>query len=133
MPTKPSRPRFTDYLKTVRERNARGERPLPHGRSSNPKKLGDRQRSSWELLREFLKLTAGHRKEIFAALSLLTLAVCLRLIPPYGTKLAIDSALTSPPKPLPSMLQPFDLPTQPMALLSAIAVAVVVVTLIAVG
>jgi len=131
MPTSPSRSRFSEYLRTVRERNASGELLPAHGRSGNPKKIGDRQRGSWELFREFLRLTAGHRRQIVIALSLLTLATGLRLIPPYGTKLAIDSALTTPPKPLPPVLHSLPLPTEPLALLGVIAVAVVVVTLIA--
>ncbi len=132
MPTLPSRSRFTEYLETVRKRTASGERPSGHGHSTrNPKKLGDRQRGSWELFREFLRLTASHRKQIFAALAMLTLAVCLRLIPPYGTKLAIDSALTSPPKPLPAILQSIGIPTDPFQLLFAIAATVIVVTLVA--
>jgi ATP-binding cassette subfamily B protein/subfamily B ATP-binding cassette protein MsbA len=131
MATHPSRQRFDKYLKTVRERNASGERPLPHGRSSNPKKIGDRQRSSWELFREFLRLTSSHRGQIFTALGLLTVATGLRLIPPYGTKLAIDCALTMPQKPLPEFLQSLALPTTPLALLAVIAAAVVIITLIA--
>ncbi len=131
MPTLPSRSRFSDYLKSVRQRSAAGERPAPHGRSSNPKKLGDRQRNSWELFREFLRLTSNHRGQIITALTLLTVATGLRLVPPYGTKLAIDCALTMPPKPLPEALQSLGLPTAPLALLGVIAASVVVVTLFA--
>ncbi len=131
MPTLPSRSRFTQYLEAIGQRTANGQGSTGHGHSSrHPKKLGDRQRGSWELFREFLRLTAGHRKQIVVALALLTVAVGLRLVPPYGTKLAIDSALTSPPVPLPPVLQQTGLPSDPLTLLWVIAVIVVCVTLL---
>lgn len=131
MPTSPSRSRFAEYQRSVRERNVGAQAAPQHGRSGNPKKIGVRQRGSWELFREFLRLSSGHRRQIWLALGLLTLATGLRLIPPYGTKLAIDSALTSPPQPLPPVLQSLPFPSSPLPLLGTIAVSVVVVTLIA--
>ncbi len=132
MTTHSSRRRFSEYRQRVRERNAKGEIPPPHGRGDrNPKKLGDRDRSFWELFREFLRLISGHRSTIVVALSLLTVGIGLRLIPPVGTKLAIDSALTDPPKPIPDWLQVVPLPESPMALLWAIAAVVIVVTMLA--
>ena len=131
MPTEPSRRRFSDYRQTVRDRIASGERPRPHGRSDRPaKKLGLRDRQFWELFREFLRLTSSHRPQIIVALSLLTVGIGLRLVPPLGTKLAIDSALTVPPEPLPPFLQSLPLPQSPMPLLFAIAAIVVVVGLL---
>jgi ATP-binding cassette subfamily B protein len=132
MPSQPSRTRFAAYREKVRERHASGERPRPHGHSAEkPAKLGERDRKVWELLRAFWQLTAGHRKQIITALALLTVAIGLRLIPPLGTKLAIDSALTRPPEPLPQPLQSLSLPDSPMGLLVAISIAVVVITLVA--
>lgn len=131
MPTQPSRHRFSEYRQTVRDRNASGQRPQSHGHSErNPKKLGERDRKFWELFSQFLALTAKHRGQIFTALALLTIGIGLRLIPPLGTKLAIDSALTTPPKQLPTWLQVLPLPTDPMNLLLTIAGLVVVVTVI---
>ena len=131
MPTQPSRTRFTEYRQSVRERNASGQRPPAHGhRDRNPKKLGDRDRKFWELFSQFLRLISGHRRQIATALTLLTIGIGLRLIPPLGTKLAIDSALTTPPKPLPSWLAALPLPSDPMSLLVAIAVTVVGVTMV---
>ncbi len=127
-----SRQRFTDYRQEVRERNARGEVPAPHGRGDrNPKKLGERDRSFWELFRSFLGLIHGHRGTIAIALSMLTVSIGLRLVPPIGTKLAIDVALTDPPKPMPEWLDTLALPTSPMSLLWSIAAIVVAVTLVA--
>jgi ATP-binding cassette subfamily B protein/subfamily B ATP-binding cassette protein MsbA len=132
MPIKSSRNRFSEYRRQVRQRNAEGSPPPPHGRSDrNPKKLGQRDRSFWELFRAFWDLISSHRRTIVIALALLTVGIGLRLIPPLGTKLAIDSALTSPPKPLPEWLQSLPFPQSPMGLLLAIAGVVIVVTLIA--
>jgi ATP-binding cassette subfamily B protein/subfamily B ATP-binding cassette protein MsbA len=131
MPQPTSRRRFADYRQTVRERSSQGEIASPHGSSDRtPKKLGSRDRSAWELFRAFWRLTAGHRREIVGALLLLTLGIALRLIPPLGTKLAIDSALTNPPAPIPSWLSFLSLPSEPMLLLVAIALVVVVVTML---
>ena len=134
MPSLPSRSRFQDYRETVRQRIARRERPQPHGRGDTPaRKLGERERGFWELFREFWRLLSGHRGTVLGALALLTVAIGLRLIPPVGTKLAIDSVLTQPPKPLPVWFASFigSWGDSPMRLLVAIAVAVTVVTLIA--
>ncbi len=134
MPTEPSRNRFEDYRETVRQRNSRQERSRPHRRSEvSPKKLGDRERGFGELCREFWRLLTGHRGKIVTALALLTVAIGLRLIPPVGTKLAIDSVLTEPPKPLPPVIAAWveGWVDTPMELLLAIAAGVTVVTLMA--
>ena len=131
MPTQPSRHRFIEYRQKVRKRNASGERSKRDVQASrNPKKIGERDRRFWELFSQFLKLTATHRREILVSLGLLTIGIGLRLIPPFGTKLAIDSVLTNPPKSLPVWLQAMRLPTDPMDLLLAIVALVVLVTII---
>ncbi len=115
----------------MRKRNASGERSKRDVQASrNPKKIGERDRRFWELFSQFLKLTATHRREILVSLGLLTIGIGLRLIPPFGTKLAIDSVLTNPPKALPVWLQAIQLPTDPMDLLLAIVALVVLVTII---
>ena len=46
---------FAEYRQKVRERNANGERPQPHGHDDrNPKKLGERDRGFWELIASIL-------------------------------------------------------------------------------
>lgn len=136
MPAQSSRSRFARYRQKVRDRQ-RSKEPIPaspHGDGSGgSRKLGERQRGFVELFREFWRLLRGHRHQVIASLAILTFAVLLRLIPPAGTKLAIDSVLTDPPKPLPSFLQSWPLPSDPMQLLVAIAVLVTVVTVIATG
>ncbi len=129
MPTDPSHSRFDKYRETVRKRNAASERPSehPHGERS-AKKLGTRDRKFWELFRSFWGLLSGHRRQIVTSLGFLTIGIFLRLIPPFGTKLAIDSALTTPPKALPQWLEAFPHPETRMGLLYAVAAVVVVVT-----
>ena len=58
------------------------------------------------------------------------MGIGLRLIPPLGTKLAIDSVLTTPRRPLPSWFDGWPIPESPMGLLLAIAAAVTIVTLV---
>ncbi len=135
MSNQASRRRFSRYREKVRERNSRGatkEEHSYHGSSArSSKKLGTRERGFWELFREFFRLTATYRAQIVASISLLTVAIALRLIPPVGTKLAIDSALSVPAKPLPQWLSGFGLPTEPFSLLLTIAAIVAVVSIAA--
>ncbi|QDV46657.1 Putative multidrug export ATP-binding/permease protein [Stieleria neptunia] len=132
MPTLPSRHRFDDYRQTVRQRNTEKVRPTGHhGAARSAIKLGTRERGFWELIREFWKLIGPHRGQIVVALFFLSIAIGLRLVPPVGTKLAIDCVLTDPPKPLPSWLAEFDWPTDQMQRLLWIAAAVVVMTILA--
>ena len=138
MPTEPSRRRFRQYRQSVRERNASRRGRIVHAAEErSEKKLGERQRGTSELFGEFLKLLTGHRSQVVLALSLLTVSIGLRLIPPLGTKLAIDSVLTEPPKPLPGPLEPLiesalgpAATESPMTLLAVIAATVVVITIL---
>ncbi len=68
---------------------------------------------------------------ILQSVALMSIGVLLSLIPPAGTKLAIDSVLTDPPKPLPAVLRSLPLPSSPMGLLVAIAAVVTVLTILA--
>ena len=143
MPTLPSRLRFRRYRDQVRLRNQRSQDSATasgghHGLASGDgeaRKIGDRHRGFWELFVAFWRLLTGHRLAIIGALTWLTVAIALRLVPPYGTKLAIDSVLTQPPRPLPAPLRQA-LPAGwidagPMPMLLGIAAMVIVVTLVA--
>ncbi len=149
MPTLPSRIRFAQYRQTVRERNRNPKLADSspshhgghhgggghHGDSAGGKKLGHRNRSFFELFCEFWRLLGNHRPAIIGSLGILTFAIMLKLVPPYGTKLAIDSVLTNPPRPLPGPLVDW-LPSEwvannPMGLLLLIAAVVVAVTILA--
>ena len=143
MPILPSRSRFAQYRQTVRRRRASDAVTISgHGRDladRNRKKLGTRERSFGELFVSFWKLIGRSRRTVLFSLGLLSIGIVLRLIPPRGTKLAIDSVLTQPPKPLPEWftMLPWvsyalgDLDDSPMQTLVVIAVIVTVVTLAA--
>ena len=136
MPTDPSRSRFAEYRDTVRKRNQESAAEKSAKRDKNPKKIGTRDRKFFELFGNFWSLIGTHRPSVITAMGLLTISIGLRLIPPLGTKLAIDSALSTPPRPLPQFIQPFlgeTVGTSPAArlnLLMMIAGVVVVVTLL---
>src|SRR6185295_2157307 len=75
------------------------------------------------LLWQFLGLLRGHGWAIGFALTTLTFATVLRLIPPLATKIVIDNVLTD--HPLPSWwVSSFGLPTDPYLLLYWIGGAV---------
>ncbi|EMI56746.1 ABC transporter ATP-binding protein [Rhodopirellula sallentina] len=142
----PSRRRFDKYRVNVRQRHQseRSTDASPHSdiddsRSKRSrKKIGDRDRSFFELFTAFWGLISPHRGSIVVALTFLTFGIALRLIPPLGTKLAIDSVLTRPPSPLPPWLVEIpgavwvlgDPIASPMRTLVAIAAAVTVLTAI---
>lgn len=130
MPSKPSRQRFQQYRDEVRQRrNGAKKNEFESSKTGrNAKKIGERDRKFFELFKSFWNLISEHRSTIFAALALLTISIGLRLIPPLGTKLAIDCVLTKPPKPLPTFFPSFAQNQEPLQLLFTIAGAVVLVT-----
>lgn len=93
---------YQDYLNEIRERNRdRNHRPAhsPHQESS--RNNAARTRSFWQLLTDFWGLVGVYQPKVLFGLGTLTISTLLGLIPPLATKLAIDSALTTPPHPLP--------------------------------
>ncbi len=122
-----SRQRYHEYRQEVADRLGK--------RSSAPgedKGLADRhtQRTFWQLLRAFWKQLADHRGKVIFALATLALSTLLGLLPPAGTKFAIDYVLTQPPRPLPPWLASQLPGWSPMGLLWLIAGAVCVITLV---
>lgn len=134
-----SRQLFRDYLSYVRERRQRRDRGEPSSpeeasafettQSGHRRPRRERVRTFGTLFIAFWNLLQGHRRQVLVALSLLVVGTLLGLIPPVGTKLAIDSVLTDPPRPLPPIIQPFLHSFSPLQQLLAIAMAVVVITL----
>ncbi|QDS96319.1 Putative multidrug export ATP-binding/permease protein [Roseimaritima multifibrata] len=137
--TQPSRTRFREYRQQIRQRKSSPSSPhssepatkMVGGKERHARKLGNRQRGFFELVGAFWFLVRGYRLSIVQAILLMALSVVLSLIPPAGTKLAIDCVLTDPPRPLPDFLLQLPLPESKMGLLFAIAVTVTVLTLIA--
>lgn len=87
-------------------------------------------RSFWQLFRAFWQLLASYQTKIYLGLASLTISTLLALLPPLGTKVAIDSALTNPPAPLPDFLARWVGSPEPITLLIGIAIAVALVTLV---
>lgn len=126
MPNVSSRQRYRDYLQEVANR-----------RQENRKKKEDRgqtktqQRGFTQLLVQFWRQLAEHRGKVILALATLTISTLLSLLPPAGTKLAIDYVLTEPPKEIPAWLADW-LPAHlsRMGLLWLIAGSVCAITLV---
>ncbi len=122
-----SRQRYRDYLHELLQRRI-DKKKQKRGESAGPQ---DRQRTFWQLLGAFWQLLGRHRRSVLFALATLTLSTILGLLPPAGTKFAIDYVLTVPPHPLPDWLAAW-LPSglTPMGLLGWIAGMVCAITLL---
>lgn len=127
-----SRQQYEEYRRRLRiKRGSKSdEEPLeelgPHGR---PAKSTRRSRSFFSLLRQFLGLIQGQRWAIGFALATLTVSTLLKLVPPAGTKLAIDYIL--PGKPLPERLTTvLSLPLDSRSLLWLLAGGVVALSVV---
>ena len=64
-----------------------------------------RDRSSWDLMKSFLRLLRFHRGSMLISLLTLTLATCFALVPPASTKFIIDNVMGE--QPLPAWLPDF--------------------------
>lgn len=128
MANQSSRLRYQDYLQEIAERRGKSNKKEASSKKSEDK--ANRQRSFWELFREFWRQLAGHRGKVVFALATLTVSTLLALIPPAGTKFAIDYVLTDPPQPLPKWLAASFPDISRMGLLWLIAGTVTAVTLL---
>lgn len=88
-----SRSRFSAYRQKLRE-NRRGSRA---GESHDDEERRGRPRSFWRLFVAFWGMLAGHRASVVFALTTLTVATLLALVPPVATKLVIDNVLGGKP------------------------------------
>ncbi|MCA9134632.1 MAG: ABC transporter ATP-binding protein, partial [Planctomycetales bacterium] len=121
-----SRQRYQDYLQEIAQR-----RQTAATKQNDASTKTSRQRTFWQLLVQFWNQLAEHRAKVLLALAMLTVATLLSLIPPAGTKLAIDYVLSEPPQPMPSWLAAaIPSSTSRMGLLGWIAAAVCAVTLV---
>ena len=134
MPT--SRFEYRDYLAEIskrRKEKSSGEVDSFHSTMSGKEKdalVSRSHRSFWKLFTSFWGLLRGFRGKIMFGLGTVTIATILALIPPLGTKLAIDCALTVPTRPLPIWVSGTLGQPSPMLLLVWIAVLVAGVTLV---
>ncbi len=123
-----SRQRYQAYLDEIAERSH--PRRSPGRDRQGAPRSHSRQRSFLQLLSAFWSAVGGHRPKVIAALATLTVSTLLSLIPPAGTKFAIDYVLTQPAHPLPAWVAPYAGHLSPMGLLVAIALAVVIISLV---
>ncbi|MEZ6104845.1 MAG: ABC transporter ATP-binding protein [Pirellulaceae bacterium] len=101
---------------------ARPELPGNKGRGNK-----QRERSAWQLIRQFFSLIEGHHWGVATALVALTGTTLLALVPPAATKFLIDYVLSG--EPLPADV-PVWVPREPHALLLAIVLTVIGVSLV---
>lgn len=136
MSSKSSRRRFSEYREEVAERQNKKSDESKSEHSSGPhdphgsERSSERNRSFWRLLGEFWQQLQGHRRKVIFALATLTLSTLLGLIPPAGTKLAIDYVLMEPPKTMPDWLAGYTSGLSRMGLLWFIAAGVTCVALL---
>jgi ATP-binding cassette subfamily B protein/subfamily B ATP-binding cassette protein MsbA len=134
MPT--SRHEFNAYVREIQTKDPKSKRNefdsfhSSMSREEKDKLVSRTHRSFWTLFKEFLNLIRGHHHQILVGLMTLTVSTLLSLIPPLGTKLAIDSALSERPEPLPSWTPSWLSGSTPLQLLIWIAVAVTSITLV---
>lgn len=124
-----SRRRFNEYKQDLKRRRAQGEfKANTGGHHSRSSQRGPRHRSFGQLFAQFFGLMRGHRGAIAFSLATLTFSTLLKLIPPAATKIVVDlldgdaTNLT-----VPAWLPP---PSEPKSLLVAIALGIVVISLI---
>lgn len=128
-----SRRRFGEYRQRIRQPQkhtamiGKGVAALPLGRHG-PRQL---QRGFVTLFVAFLGVLRGHRGKLALAMGVLTVSTLLVLIPPYGSKLAIDYVIDG--RDLPDHLHGW-LPWQrhPLWLLSLIALVIISINAVAV-
>ncbi len=132
-----SRVRYRDYKRYVRLRKKDPDAELP---ADMPRDIpvGRRRREAhqWtrtfgELLWAFLKLLAGHRLMLAAAMAALTATSLVGLLAPYGHKLVFDNVLNDEPVPVwvPGWL-PWPQEEAPAALLVGIIVVMLILVVI---
>ncbi|QEG36716.1 ABC transporter ATP-binding protein [Bythopirellula goksoeyrii] len=86
-----------------------------------------RERSTWDLVTNFLRLLRGQRSALAFALTTLTISTILALIPPATTKIVIENVLGDTP--LPASLAEW-LPSDRWSLLIAIVIGVFAISLV---
>ncbi len=89
-------------------------------------KKGQRDRSSWHLIMDFLGLLRGQRRAMAFALATLTMATLLALVPPAATKIVVDYVLGD--KPIPDFV-PAWVPRERWPLLLAMTACVLGISL----
>jgi ATP-binding cassette subfamily B protein len=123
LPHRPSRRRFAEYRAGLRAKRLAGKPAHAACQESRP------SRSFWRLFREFWRMLQGYQFAVAFALSTVTMATLLSLVPPAATKLTIDNVLGGQPLSAPwSLLLPQS--SSRLRLLWVLATAVIVLSLV---
>ncbi len=122
-----SRKTFSDYRDRIQKQKLKKETQGPDGVE---KKSGKSDRTFFRLFLAFWDLLQGSQWAVVLSLITLTISTVLGLLPPLATKLAIDSVLTQPPRPLPSFIPTSFEQLSPMSRLIFISSALIIVSLI---
>ena len=124
-----SRQRYREYRQKIRGRKAEKDPGSFHSNGPPPKdrKLGTTERSFGRLFIEFWRQLSGQRRAVLWSLFALTIGTLLGLIPPAGTKFAIDYVLTDPPRELPTWTAGLYIPQSPRHRLLWLAAVIVLV------
>jgi ATP-binding cassette, subfamily B, bacterial len=118
-----SRRRFEEYRERLRKKEA-----LQPELMRGPRR-GPRARSSWALLRSFIRLLGDQRPAVLFSLFTLSISTVLGLFPPLATKFVVDNVLGK--KPLPTQIPAWlHVPTNPWPLLLFIVVAVTTLNMV---
>lgn len=119
-----SRQQFEEFKESLRDPDANSG----SGHSGRgPKKKKQRDRPALELVRSFIGLMKGHLGSVAFALTTLTFATLLALIPPAATKFIVDYVLSGTP--LPENV-PAWVPRDPWGLLVMITLAVTAISMV---
>ncbi len=124
-PIESSRNRYRRYRA---ERRGRRGGPRPDDEPGQR----PRHRSFRVLLREFMRLLGKERRRIAVSLATLTVSTLLGLVPPAATKVVVDYVLMDNPLP-PLLGERLGLPRERGALLAAVALSIVGITIVAIA
>lgn len=133
-----SRRRYEQYRRQIRNRKVgKPDKPARVDKSAVPTmtvetaaiKSTHRHRSFGRLFREFWGFLRGHHRTMYFALGTLTISTLFGLVPLYGTKLVFDNVLGDRPLP-PAIHEWTGLPTTPKALLAAVAIGMVLLSVV---
>jgi ATP-binding cassette subfamily B protein/subfamily B ATP-binding cassette protein MsbA len=134
-----SKSQFRRFLEEVRKESKLRPGNSPHRapvdasdrKADDPNRRLRRHRTIQRLLAEFWGQLRGFRGTIGATLAALTVATVIGLIPPYATKLAIDSVLGE--EPFPGFLQALPISPYPTVQLWQIGAVTALVTFLGIG
>jgi ATP-binding cassette subfamily B protein/subfamily B ATP-binding cassette protein MsbA len=130
-PLESSRGRFRQYKRDLERQRKTGVAEVAPSAGSVIGRPTTRHRSFFELLGRFFGLLRGLRARLVLALTTLTVATLLNLVPPAATKVVVDYVLIDNPVPA-FLTDVLRLPSDRRMLLGAVALGVVSVAVVSI-